>query len=79
MSHRIEIPSDAHGVRFENYPSILAALKEERVFDVARNGELFSVEECCDGYYSIRLSAAQLRILAAELVEIADGASDPPA
>lgn len=54
------------------YPTVLEALEENRVFSVKRQkGGRFRVQEECDRYYAAYLTPEQLRALGQELIEMA--------
>lgn len=52
--------------------TILARLREERVFYIERDGDIFVVCEACDDYFGERLTRDELRQLATEIMEIAN-------
>jgi hypothetical protein len=65
--------SNASEMRFS--APLLDALAEARVFALFRaeeDGKYYAREEC-DQYFGCDLSASDLRLLAAELVAVADG------
>lgn len=54
----------------EGNGSILHALCDAQVVDFEIREGMLHVEECCDNYYGVLLSKAQLEKLIAELQEI---------
>lgn len=52
--------------------TMLAALAEARIFNVLAEGDQFIVEEACDYAFQVRLTRAQLRALAHELLALTD-------
>jgi hypothetical protein len=55
------------------YPTISEALAENRIVEVTKDEDgRFKVSEMCDEWYSIYLTAAQLRVWADELRAMAD-------
>lgn len=67
MKIEIRTPFDKENEKTP-FPSILAALEEERVFNIARTkGGDFEIEEMCDEYFRIALTKDQLVGLAEEI------------
>lgn len=54
------------------YPSLVEALDTEGVLRIKPHGDGFKLEDGCDHYYFVTLSASQLRELGLELIAIAD-------
>lgn len=53
--------------------TVLSRLDEGRVFYIRRDGEMFVVCEACDDYFGERLTRDELRQLASEIMELANG------
>lgn len=72
MSYKIKIYGFDDKYTEAEHPTMLAALKEERVFQVQKHDTGFTLEECCDGNFAVTVTPDQLRALAAELIELAN-------
>lgn len=54
-----------------NHLKRLADQSTGRVFEITKNDNgTFRIEECCDNYFSLDLTAEELRELAAEIVAL---------
>ena len=68
MSYAIRVEGD--DITPVEYPTWLSAMEKENIFSVTlRDGE-FHVEEECDGWYHVVLTAEQVRALGYELVAL---------
>ena len=54
------------------YPTMLAAIDDQRIMTVKRKEGGFNLMENCDRYYSLDVTPDQLRALARELYTLAD-------
>lgn len=62
------------------YPTMLEAASDQRVFEVVLRDGGLELTECCDNNFSLPVTTDQLRALAAELIELANktDATPPP-
>lgn len=69
MSYKFKIEGEEN-----EYETVLEALRAANIFTIY--GEVngtFEIEEKCDGYFSLRISAEQLADLGRELIKLSEG------
>lgn len=63
----------AYTIEGHEYPTILSAIREHRVFEVEKREDgMFCIGECCDKYFCVDLTPGQLRCLAQELINLSE-------